>query len=111
MPGFECPAPNARFGNSQKGAVKKDGSGRRTLRREAPPRPGPVPALRCALLLLALASSLGGLVDDPGTIIAARAVQGLAGALLYPAVLPLVTTLFEPGMSLLEESRPGMVPE
>jgi MFS family permease len=53
-----------------------------------------------ALGLLALASLAGGLATDPATVITARAVQGFAGALLFPAVLSLVTTLFEPGPQL-----------
>jgi len=45
-------------------------------------------------------SAVGGLPAEPGTIIAARAVQGPAWALLFPAVLSLVMTLFEPGTRL-----------
>ncbi|MFE2873870.1 MFS transporter [Embleya sp. NPDC059259] len=50
-----------------------------------------------ALLVYALSSLAGGLAADSGTIIAARAVQGIGGALLLPATLSLINTLFEEG--------------
>ncbi len=50
-----------------------------------------------ALLLYAGSSLAGGLAGAPGVIVAARAVQGIGGALLFPATLSLVTTLFEEG--------------
>jgi len=49
------------------------------------------------LVLFALASLAGGLAQTEGQLIAARAVQGLGGALLSPAALSLVTVLFEEG--------------
>jgi EmrB/QacA subfamily drug resistance transporter len=49
------------------------------------------------LILFALASLAGGLATSPGTLIAARAVQGLGAALLSPAALSLVTVIFSEG--------------
>src|SRR3712207_439284 len=49
------------------------------------------------LVLFAIASLAGGLAQTEGQLIAARAVQGLGGALLSPAALSLVTVLFEEG--------------
>ncbi|MER6514941.1 MFS transporter [Nonomuraea sp. NPDC001636] len=50
-----------------------------------------------ALALFALASLAGGLAQSPGTLVAARAAQGLGGALLFPATLALVNTGFAEG--------------
>src|SRR3954453_3077287 len=47
--------------------------------------------------LFAVASFAGGLATNGGTLIAARAVQGLGAALLSPAALSLVTTTFAEG--------------
>ena len=52
---------------------------------------------RLGLALYALGSLAGGLAGDPRVLIAARAVQGLGGALLAPATLSLVTTKFAEG--------------
>ena len=52
-------------------------------------------ALGCALY--AGASLAGGLAGDPGLLVAARAGQGLGGALLFPATLTLVSTSFAAG--------------
>ena len=49
------------------------------------------------LVLFAGASLAGGLAQSDVWLIAARAVQGLGAALLSPAALSLVTTLFEEG--------------
>src|SRR3712207_546371 len=49
------------------------------------------------LVLFAVASLLGGLASNEGQLVAARALQGLGGALLSPAALSLVTTLFTEG--------------
>ncbi|MDA0638407.1 MFS transporter, partial [Nonomuraea sp. MCN248] len=49
------------------------------------------------LLLYGFASLLGGLAADPGPLIAARALQGLGGAVLMPATLSLVVTMFDEG--------------
>ncbi|MFI7694797.1 MFS transporter [Nonomuraea sp. NPDC049655] len=50
-----------------------------------------------ALALFALASLAGGLAQSPGALVAARAAQGLGGALLFPATLALVNTGFAEG--------------
>jgi EmrB/QacA subfamily drug resistance transporter len=50
-----------------------------------------------ALLLYAVASFAGGVASNPGMLIAARVVQGLGGALLFPATLSLITTTFAEG--------------
>ncbi|MFE9422321.1 MFS transporter [Kitasatospora sp. NPDC006697] len=50
-----------------------------------------------ALGLYAASSLVGGLAGNPGTMVAVRAVQGLGGALLFPATLSLINTLFEEG--------------
>ncbi|WP_326820513.1 MFS transporter [Streptosporangium sp. NBC_01756] len=50
-----------------------------------------------ALTLYAVSSLAGGLAGSPGVIIAARAIQGIGGALLLPATLSLINTLFAEG--------------
>lgn len=50
-----------------------------------------------ALWLYALSSLLGGLAWSPGIIIAARAVQGIGAAFLFPATLSLINRLFAEG--------------
>ena len=47
--------------------------------------------------LFAFASLLGGLSQSEGQLIAARALQGLGGAILSPAALSIVTTMFTEG--------------
>jgi EmrB/QacA subfamily drug resistance transporter len=49
------------------------------------------------LLLFGVTSLAGGLAPSPGWLIAARAVQGLGGALLSPAALSILTVTFEHG--------------
>ncbi len=49
------------------------------------------------LVLYAASSLVGGLAWSPGVIIVARAVQGIGGAILFPATLSLVNRLFEEG--------------
>ncbi len=49
------------------------------------------------LTLFALASLAGGLADSKVLLIAARAVQGLGGAIVAPASLSILTTTFEEG--------------
>jgi len=46
------------------------------------------------LVLFAVASLVGGLSDSQGMLIAARAAQGLAGAVIAPASLSILTTTF-----------------
>ncbi|MBB3726690.1 MFS transporter [Nonomuraea dietziae] len=50
-----------------------------------------------ALALFALSSLAAGLATGPAALVVIRAVQGLGGALLFPATLSLVNTLFEEG--------------
>jgi EmrB/QacA subfamily drug resistance transporter len=49
------------------------------------------------LILFALASLAGGLASNSGQLIAARAVQGLGGAILSPAALSIVAVTFKDG--------------
>ncbi len=49
------------------------------------------------LVLFGIASLAGGLATSEGMLIAARAVQGLGGALLSPAALSIITTTFPEG--------------
>src|SRR5437763_6775078 len=49
------------------------------------------------LVLFALASLAGGLANSQGVLIAARAAQGLGGAVIAPASLSLLTTTFRDG--------------
>ena len=49
------------------------------------------------LMLFALASLAGGISDSQGVLIAARAVQGLGGAVIAPASLSILTTTFSEG--------------
>ncbi|WP_431043596.1 MFS transporter [Streptomyces sp. P1-3] len=56
--------------------------------------------LMAGLTLFGLASLVGGLVQSPGALIAARAVQGAGAAALTPVALALLTTGFPPGRAL-----------
>ncbi|MEJ2867654.1 MFS transporter [Actinomycetospora sp. OC33-EN08] len=49
------------------------------------------------LALFGAASLVGGLADSPGLVLAARAAQGLGGAVLSPATLTILTTTFAEG--------------
>jgi EmrB/QacA subfamily drug resistance transporter len=49
------------------------------------------------LVLFSFASLLGGLAQSPEWLIAARALQGLGAAILSPAALSIVTTMFAEG--------------
>jgi EmrB/QacA subfamily drug resistance transporter len=49
------------------------------------------------LILFALASLAGGVADSQAVLIAARAVQGLGGAVIAPASLSILTTTFPEG--------------
>jgi EmrB/QacA subfamily drug resistance transporter len=49
------------------------------------------------LVLFSLASLLGGLAQSSGQLTAARAVQGLGGAVLSPATLTIIMTTFTEG--------------
>src|SRR5436190_22932046 len=50
-----------------------------------------------ALAVFALASLVGGLVSDPGLLIAARFIKGVAAAFTAPASMSLLTTTFPEG--------------
>lgn len=52
--------------------------------------------LTIGLALFGLASAVGMLTDSPGTLIAARAAMGLAGALVMPMSLAVIPGLFPP---------------
>ncbi|MFB9835117.1 MFS transporter [Actinoallomurus acaciae] len=54
-------------------------------------------AVLTGLGLFALASVLGGFAQDPGQLIAARAGQGLAGAVLAPVSLVIIMVTFPEG--------------
>ncbi|MEV0690112.1 MFS transporter [Streptomyces sp. NPDC050388] len=49
------------------------------------------------VLLFALASLLGGLAQNPGQLLAARALQGMGGAIASPTSLALISTTFREG--------------
>jgi len=53
-----------------------------------------------SLALFGIASLAGGTAPDQGVLIAARAVQGLAGALMAACSLAIITASFEPGPKL-----------
>jgi MFS family permease len=46
------------------------------------------------IVLFTLASALCGMAPDAGWLVAARGLQGLAGALLFPQVLAIIQTTF-----------------
>lgn len=52
-----------------------------------------------AALLYAVSSLVGGLSESAGALVAVRAVQGIGGALMFPAALSLINTLYEEGPS------------
>lgn len=49
------------------------------------------------VIVFSIASLLGGIAQNPGQLIAFRGLQGLGGALLAPAALSLVLTIFKEG--------------
>lgn len=49
------------------------------------------------ILLFTLASLLGGLAQEPWQLLAARALQGVGGAIASPTSLALITTTFPEG--------------
>jgi MFS family permease len=53
-----------------------------------------------ALILFSLASLAGGAAPSRGVLIAARAGQGFAGALMAASSLAIITSSFEPGPAL-----------
>ncbi len=53
-----------------------------------------------ALLVFGLASLAGGVATDRGTLVAARAAQGVGGALMAASSLAIITSSFAPGPKL-----------
>ena len=64
---------------------------------KAADRYGRKPMLLAGLGLFGLASLLGGLAQEPGQLVAARAAQGVGAAALAPAALALLTAAFPSG--------------
>ncbi|MGW7259293.1 MFS transporter [Streptomyces sp. NPDC054834] len=60
-------------------------------------RIGPRRMLVTGLVIYALSSLTGGLAENAGLLVSARALQGVGGALLTPATLMLIFTTFAPG--------------
>ncbi|UED87482.1 MFS transporter [Streptomyces profundus] len=60
-------------------------------------RLGPRRMFLSALLVYGVASLVGGLTTSGEVLVAARAVQGLGGAFLFPATLKLINTTFDEG--------------
>lgn len=60
-------------------------------------RIGPRRMFLIAFAVYGVASLAGGLATGAGILLAARAVQGLGGALLFPATLTLIFTSFDEG--------------
>lgn len=58
---------------------------------------GPRRMFAVGLVLYAVSSLLGGLAESAAVLVAARAVQGVGGAFLFPATLTLVSTKFAEG--------------
>jgi EmrB/QacA subfamily drug resistance transporter len=53
--------------------------------------------LLAGLAVFSVAAGAGLLVDDPGALIAVRAVMGLAAAAIMPSTLSIITNVFPPG--------------
>lgn len=62
-------------------------------------RIGPRPIFLTAMTVFGAASAIGGLTADGPTLLAARGAQGLGAALLQPAVLGLIGTIFPAGQA------------
>src|SRR5213076_1585990 len=50
--------------------------------------------LLAGLAVFGIASLVGGLTDDPGQLIATRAVMGVGSAMVFPSTLSLLTNVF-----------------
>ena len=61
--------------------------------------------LATGLVLYTVASLAGGLATGPATQLAARVVQGLGGALVFPATLAVVTTTYAEGRRAQPRAR------
>ena len=57
------------------------------------------------LVLFGIASFFGGLAQNEGQLIAARAIQGLGGALLSPAALSILVNTFREGVRAQHGAR------
>ena len=62
------------------------------------------------MLLFALASLLGALAPNATLLIIARAAQGIGAALLFPATLALINTLYAEGRCATVHLRSGAWP-
>ena len=51
-------------------------------------------ALLAGLAVFGCATTVGGLVDSPGALIAVRAVMGVGAALIFPATLSIISNLY-----------------
>ncbi|MQY05062.1 MFS transporter [Actinomadura macrotermitis] len=51
------------------------------------------------IILFTIASLAGGVAQDEGTLLAARALQGLGAALLAPSILTILTTTYSEGQA------------
>src|SRR5262245_716587 len=54
-------------------------------------------AFQLGLAIFTMASLVGGLATSPGVLLAARTAQGVGGALIAPATLALLTSMFAEG--------------
>ncbi|WP_146065795.1 MFS transporter, partial [Streptomyces sp. SM13] len=73
---------------------------------------GPRRVLTAGLVLFGLASLAGGLAWSPGSLVAARAVQGVGAAALAPVAFALITLAFPAGPARSAvEGVPGAVAE
>src|SRR3954465_10267069 len=59
-----------------------------------PDRFGPKGMLLAGLAVFGVASLAGGLTNDPGQLIAARAVMGIGSAMVFPSTLSLLSNVF-----------------
>ncbi|WP_202867533.1 MFS transporter [Kribbella pittospori] len=62
------------------------------------------------LILYGASSLAGGFATEPGLLVGARAVQGFGGAVLAPATLSLIGTLFAEAGNATGPSRSGARP-
>lgn len=70
---------------------------------------GPRNMFLAGMAVFAGASALCGFARSPEALIAARAVQGLGGALMAPQALPIVTALFPPEKRGAAFALPGIL--
>jgi len=70
---------------------------------------GPRNLFVAGLAVFTAASAFCGLAQDPSQLIAARALQGVGGALMAPQILAVITGLFPPGRRGVAFAMPGAV--